>query len=44
MKEFDMLEESLNKKAPEDSRSLKDLMREKRESAEKVIESQQAKP
>lgn len=41
MKEFDMLEEQMNKKNQEnEGKSLKDLLKEKREHAEKVIESQ----
>ena len=41
LKEFDELEEKLAKKAGQepDGRSLKDLLKEKRENTEKVIES-----
>ena len=40
MKEFDELEEQLNKKGPqEETKSFSDLLREKRENTEKIIES-----
>jgi indole-3-glycerol phosphate synthase len=45
MKEFDELEESLNKKgSQEETKSFQDLLREKRENTEKIIDSKNTGP